>query len=92
MAVTKYSITVSGKSFEAGIKTRFPVKPTTRKDFGHLADGAYQMKFSLTKKELRTLADLMAELALDASDSGDEAAMNAIYKDMGKFPAESGIR
>lgn len=83
-----YSVMVSGTAYEYGVKARFNIKPTSTRKRGF----GYQVKFDLKRPDLRRLTDLMAELAMDASDEGKESVMDSFYKDMERFPEAAGLR
>lgn len=93
MAVKKVSdpgpfdVTISGASFNAGVDERFGVKPTGERKRGF----GVQKKYTLTKDELRKLADLLAELACDEADAGHDSVVDAIYTDLDRFPEAAGL-
>jgi hypothetical protein len=77
-----HKVNVSGKSYDAGVKS-FKIKPvgSIKRGFG------VQYKYELKLADLRTLVDLMSEIGTPEDyDKYDEAVADAIQRDLGRFP------
>jgi hypothetical protein len=99
-----YKVVISGTAYDAGVKTRFKVKPVRERKRGF----GSQFEYSLTHTQLLQLAEVMTVLACDVGDEiyqypsssqADaegrirvEARLKQIYTDLGRFPAEAGVR
>ncbi len=86
-----FKVYVSGNAYENGVSDRFKVKPVKRSNTGL----GYRMLYDLKTADLRSLADIMAELACDISDvaeGGDQdSRVLSIYRDLSRFPKEAGL-
>lgn len=88
-ATGDFVIYLSGKTYKYA-QSRIRWEPIARQKIGGF--GGERYKFALSKADLRQLSDILAEIACNVADRYGTDESEFIYKDMDRFPAESGIR